>query len=123
MDEVLDQVLDETMNDDNSMMNTSQVKGADGKKKKKPEEFMKNECRDLSHTLLKTIVMAYKDIPDNYDYNAKDELGNLLVETTDLTFVALVGLRDQIDRSLTDWLKVLDEKYQIRVLCMTGDSK
>lgn len=29
-----------------------------GKKKKRVEEFMKAECRDLSHTLLKTIVMA-----------------------------------------------------------------
>lgn len=104
-------MADETYMTDGEEKDTSGVGGkADGKKKKRIEEFMKNECRDLSHTLLKTIVMAYKDIPDNADYHKKDKDGNLLVETTDLTFVALVGLRDQIDRQLTDWLKVIQSK-------------
>lgn len=43
---------------------------------------------------LRTICLAYKDIGPREDLNTKDDKGVYHVETTDLTLVAVLGIKD-----------------------------
>lgn len=52
--------------------------------------------KEMADKALRTIVCAYKDIPENADISSKNEQGVFDIETKDLTLHAIFGIYDVV---------------------------
>lgn len=63
---------------------------------------MLGSIKEMADKALRTIVCAYRDIPDNADITTKNELGVFDIETKDLTLHAIFGIYDVVRPEVPD---------------------
>jgi len=71
---------------------------------------------------LRTIGMAYVDLPDNYDVNDKDVKKCMKIELTGLTLIGICGIKDIIRAEVPDSV-LRCNRAGIQVKMVTGDNK
>jgi magnesium-transporting ATPase (P-type) len=71
---------------------------------------------------LRTIVLAYRDLPLDFEHLDKDDNGVPLVEKKDLTLIAIVAILDPVKEGIND---AVDQARDagIKVYMVTGDSR
>jgi Ca2+ transporting ATPase len=85
-------------------------------------EETKQAITSFAKKSLRTIGMAYVDLPANYDLNAKDKKKCLLVEIAGLTLIGICGIKDIIRAEVPDAVLKCN-RAGISVKMVTGDNK
>ncbi|EAS05962.2 calcium-translocating P-type ATPase, PMCA-type protein (macronuclear) [Tetrahymena thermophila SB210] len=88
----------------------------------KTRQKMLESIKNMADKALRTLVCAYKDIPDNADITTKNELGVFNIETTDLTLHAIFGIYDVVRPEVPGAIEKC-KIAQIKVRMVTGDNK
>lgn len=57
---------------------------------------MLGSIKQMADNALRTIVCAYRDLPDNADITTKSDLGVFDIETKDLILHAIFGIYDVV---------------------------
>mmetsp|Transcript_2008 Transcript_2008/g.4528 ORF Transcript_2008/g.4528 Transcript_2008/m.4528 type:complete len:1102 (+) Transcript_2008:36-3341(+) len=83
---------------------------------------------DIAHTIkqmavkaLRTIVIAFRELPTGFDLNASDSDGYPLVEHEKLTFITVVGIKDPLRDKVPESVLACKEAG-ITVRMVTGDN-
>ena len=76
----------------------------------------------MADNALRTIVLAYKDIPENANITNKDQFDVFEIETKDLILAAIFGIYDIVRPEVP---KAIEQciKAGIKVRMVTGDNK
>jgi Ca2+ transporting ATPase len=85
-------------------------------------EETKQAINTFAKKSLRTIGMAYVDLPANYDLNAKDKKKCLLIEISGLTLIGICGIKDIIRAEVPDAVLKCN-RAGISVKMVTGDNR
>ncbi|KAL4476839.1 hypothetical protein ABPG72_010676 [Tetrahymena utriculariae] len=88
----------------------------------KTKQKMLDSIKNMADKALRTLVCAYKDIPDNADITTKNEQGVFSIETSDLTLHAIFGIYDVVRPEVPGAIEKC-KIAQIKVRMVTGDNK
>jgi Ca2+ transporting ATPase len=84
-------------------------------------EKMLETINEFNSHGLRSIVMAYRNLPEGFDVESKDEKDNPAVESENLVLIAIIGIKDPIR---PDVPKAVEDckKAGIKVRMVTGDN-
>jgi magnesium-transporting ATPase (P-type) len=82
---------------------------------------MKKMIDKFNRKALRTIVLAYRDLPLDTDHLEIDEEGIPSVEKTNLTLIAIIAILDPVKEGISDAIE-LTRQAAIKVFMVTGDS-
>lgn len=83
---------------------------------------MLSSIKQMADNALRTIVCAYRDLPDNVDITTKNALGVFDVETKDLILHAILGIYDVVRPEVPGAIAKC-KVAGIKVRMVTGDNK
>jgi P-type Ca2+ transporter type 2B len=77
---------------------------------------------DMANKALRTIVIAFRDLSGSEDTNTKDEKGVFMIEKSNLTLLAVFGIKDILRQEVTHAVEQC-KMAGIKVRMVTGDNK
>jgi Ca2+-transporting ATPase len=82
---------------------------------------MRGIVRKFNNKGLRTILLAFRDLPTDMDHLEKDEENVPMVEKQDLTLISIVAILDPVKEGVSDSVDLL-KSASIKTYMVTGDS-
>ena len=77
---------------------------------------------NMATKALRTIVIAFRDLTGSEDTNTKDDKGVFMIEKSNLTLLAVFGIKDILRQEVTEAVEQC-KMAGIKVRMVTGDNK
>ena len=85
-------------------------------------ENLSSSIEKMAGNGLRTLCLAYKELPPNYPWDAVDEEHNPKIETESLVCIGIVGIKDPVRPGVTTSVENC-KQAGIKVRMVTGDNK
>lgn len=86
------------------------------------KKTIENAIENMATRALRTIVIAFRDLTGSEDINTKDEKGVFMIEKSNLTLLAVFGIKDILRQEVTEAVEKC-KMAGIKVRMVTGDNK